>query len=458
MTTDGGILWDVVEEHLDEAEFLVEQWSAGARSPRYNLPTLQKTIEQRLAAHLDALVVNGEAVAERVLWPALEADAEAPPARITAAVLALLLEPGVAARDRLLQRFSAATSEPVLAGLRLAMQLTARDDVDEPLRQTLYATVEPAAQAALLSVLAARRVNPGPILGPLLTSADPRLLQATLSAAAVAAAESGGHRHVVEGHLSHGTPAVRAAALRTSFTWNLAAGNRACVSEARAGSPTALLLLGLLGGPAETTLLVSTLASEDLRRAVLFALGFTGRKEAAEACLSFVSAPEPGIAKVAAEAFAAITGFMAEQKAAPVEEAAKELEEPTFEDEDEDGGDLDAGPVADDLPPLAEDLEKDLALYPEDELPAPDADALRRWWSAEASAFATNQRYLGGKPVSPDAVESALRQGSLRRAGPLISEVAIRSGGRVQLPALRLALPPPALPSGLVMHREPSWR
>ena len=106
MTTEGGILWDVVEEHLDEAEFLVEQWSAGARSARYNLPTLQKTIEQRLGAHLDALAVNGEAVAERLLWPALAADAENPPARITAAVLALLVEPGVGARDRLLQQFT----------------------------------------------------------------------------------------------------------------------------------------------------------------------------------------------------------------------------------------------------------------------------------------------------------------------------------------------------------------
>lgn len=453
MTAEAGVLWDVVEEHLDEAEFLVEQWSAGARSARYNLPTLQRTIEQRLDAHLDALVVNGEAVAERLLWPNLAADAEAPPARITAAALALLLVPGVAARDRLIERLITATSEPVLAGLGLAMQLTARDDLDEPLRQSLYATAEPATQTALLSVLAARRVDPGPILSSLLARSDPQLLGAALSAAAVAAADSGAHRHLVESHLAHGVPAVRAAALRTAFTWNLAAGNRACASEARAGSSTALLLLGLVGGAAETTLLVSTLASENLRRAVLFALGFTGRKEAAEACLAFVGDPDPAIAKLAGEAFGAITGFVIEEKAVPVDETVEELEQPTFEDDE-----ADAGAVADDLPPLEEDLEKDLTLQPEDDLPMPDVDAIRRWWSDGASAFAANQRYLGGKPVSPEAVETALRQGSLRRTGPLISEVAIRSGGRVQLPALRLALPPPTLPSGLVMHREPSWR
>ena len=249
---------------------------------------------------------------------------------------------------------------------------------------------------------------------------------------------------------------VRTAALRTAFTWNLAAGNRACAAEARAGSSTALLLLGLLGGAAETTLLVSSLASEELRRAVLFALGFTGRKEAAEACLAFVGDPDPAVAKLAGEAFGAITGFVVEPKAAPVDETVEELEQPNFEDDEDDEDDVLATP--DDLPPLAEDLEKDLTLQPEDDLPTPDADAIRLWWSIEANAFAANQRYLGGKPVSPEAVEAALRHGSLRRTGPLTSEVAIRSSGRVQLPALRLALPPPALPSGLVMHREPSWR
>jgi uncharacterized protein (TIGR02270 family) len=458
---EGSVLWDVVEEHLDEAEFLVEQWSGAARSARYNLAVLQKTIEPRLAAHLDALVVGGDPVADRLLWPLLEAEAEAPTAKIAAGVLALLLDPGVAVRDRLIGAFATATSEPVLAGLQLAMQLTARDDVDEPLRQCLYTTTEPAAQVALLSVLAARRVNPGPILTPLLGSADPDLVRAALTAAAVAATDSGAHRHVVEGYLTHEVPAVRTAALRTAFTWNLALGNKVCASEARAGSPTALLLLGLLAGAPEVTLLVSTLASEQHRRAALFALGFSGRKQAAEACLVFVGDADPAIAKLAAEAFSAITGFVAEKKIAPPDDTVEELQPPVFEDEEDEedgkGAALAAAPPADELPPLEEDLDQDLNLQPEDDLPTPDADQIRRWWSEQAGAFATNQRYLAGGPISPESIETALRQGSLRRTGPLISEVAIRSAGRIQLPALRLALPTPALPAGLVMHREPGW-
>jgi hypothetical protein len=314
-------------------------------------------------------------------------------------------------------------------------------------------------------------VHPGPILKGLLARSEPELARAALSAAAVAATDIGSHRHLVEDRLTHDAPAVRTAALRTAFIWNLASAQRVCAAEARAGSPTALLLLGLLAGQTEVTLLVSMLASEQHRRATLFALGFTGRKQAAEACLTFVGDADPAIAKLAAEAFGAITGFVVEDKVVPVDPTVEEKEEPDEEDDEEDeaaaggGGGVAATPAAsapaaaapDDLPPLEEDLEKDLGPQPEDELPTPDAAELRRWWSERADAFAANQRYLGGVVASPAAVEIALRQGSLRRAGPLISEVAIRSGGRVQLPALRLALPAPTLPADLAMHRDPRW-
>ena len=36
MHTDGEPLWDIVEEHLDEAEFLWERWEHGLVAPNYN--------------------------------------------------------------------------------------------------------------------------------------------------------------------------------------------------------------------------------------------------------------------------------------------------------------------------------------------------------------------------------------------------------------------------------------
>ena len=65
------ILWDVVEEHLDEAAFLWTQWERGLQSPLYKLHELRDRVEERMLAHLDGLVVGGEAVAQRLLYPAL---------------------------------------------------------------------------------------------------------------------------------------------------------------------------------------------------------------------------------------------------------------------------------------------------------------------------------------------------------------------------------------------------
>src|SRR5436190_24313897 len=46
------VLWDVVSEHLSEAEFLFGQWQQALRSPRYTMTELRETVEERLQAHL----------------------------------------------------------------------------------------------------------------------------------------------------------------------------------------------------------------------------------------------------------------------------------------------------------------------------------------------------------------------------------------------------------------------
>ena len=55
--TSGLILWDVIEEHLDEAEFLFERWDRALFQPSFNLDELAKTFEPRLFAHIDALLL-----------------------------------------------------------------------------------------------------------------------------------------------------------------------------------------------------------------------------------------------------------------------------------------------------------------------------------------------------------------------------------------------------------------
>ena len=66
------ILWDVIEEHFDEAEFLLEQWERALHSPGYTLTELGATLEQRPEAHLDGLLSAVRAVAEHLLQRELE--------------------------------------------------------------------------------------------------------------------------------------------------------------------------------------------------------------------------------------------------------------------------------------------------------------------------------------------------------------------------------------------------
>src|SRR4051794_26252675 len=70
------ILWDIIDEHLDEAAFVTLRWRAALDAPHYTLAQVGRSRETQLFAHLDALVIGGAAVAERRLRPELEAPDE----------------------------------------------------------------------------------------------------------------------------------------------------------------------------------------------------------------------------------------------------------------------------------------------------------------------------------------------------------------------------------------------
>jgi hypothetical protein len=81
------VLWDVVEEHLDEAEFGVEQFERAMQSPLLTLERLAGGCEGRLLAHVDGLLVGGAPVYERLLKPLLDSPDAGQCARLTAAGL-----------------------------------------------------------------------------------------------------------------------------------------------------------------------------------------------------------------------------------------------------------------------------------------------------------------------------------------------------------------------------------
>ena len=57
------IRWDIAKEHLDEAAFLRQLWEQSLCSPQYSLAEIAQGPEERMLAHLDALVLGGARVA-----------------------------------------------------------------------------------------------------------------------------------------------------------------------------------------------------------------------------------------------------------------------------------------------------------------------------------------------------------------------------------------------------------
>lgn len=435
MSDGAEILWDVVQEHLAEAEFLVERWLASLRSPRLSRTDLQRTIERRLNAHLDGLAIGSVEVARALLEPALADGSDAPAPGVAAAALALLA--GGADPGSLTARLRAGAPAGVIAGVATALQMTPRLDVDEPLRLALYATDDPAVQAPILAAMVARAVEPGPIAASLIARGDSTVT--ALALASVAGPDRVRHRNLVEQQLTDAPAPSAGPALRTALVWNLASGWRLCPAAARAGLPEAMLALALFGRADDLGPVREALRSPAHRASALFALGFSGRPEVIDACLPFVADEEPEIAALAAEAIAAVTGLP--------------LFEPPFASPPGDGDDASDA----ELPPLEQDLRADLVPPFHAELPAPEPAAFRDWWTAHRASLRSGERYLRGQAITPAVLGKALDTEPLRRRGTLAFELAVRTGGRIRVPSVRLAQPAVAVPPDLALHRPPAW-
>ena len=406
MHTDLPICWDIFEEHLSEATFLWTQWESALVAPNHTLDDLGEW-EERLLAHLDGLVLGGPPVAERLLDPALEADE---PTRISAATFALVAEGeegfapvlGVLEKGLIEQQ----------AAIQRALEVVPREDLG-PRLLPLLAKGEPAVQASVLDVLTFRRIDPGPALELLAGSEDPKLRAAALRAARV------WPKHVdrarVQEALDAPEIAVRDAALETGAVLGMKAVWDRCqqiAAERAPGARLALVLLALGGEAKEREVLRGLLGEPALREDALWALGFTGRVEITDACIEFMRDEDERFARLAGEAFSAITGL---------EIAGRYVFAANSDESDE------PAPATD------SDLDEDLSPWPEDDLPLPDPGAIEYWWREARKGFRPDTNYLSGKPFEEATLREALAGAPMRRRHVLALALAIRSRGRYLL-------------------------
>ncbi len=422
------ILWDVVEEHLDEAEYLAETWTTNLHSPAYVLDEFRDGPQERLLAHIDGLVIGGSPVISELLEPVL-ADEDADPWRAAAAGLTLLAHPSRMMSDRLLQDLDAVPAQP-RTGIVTALTMSDRTDLDARVRDAIRRGGSPQTLQVLLQVGGARGIDPQNLLDEILKTGDAPLRAAGLSMLAF-----GDRRYLSWIEHSIGSPepevaraAVRAGLVMGSGTAWQQAGRWGLAEEP---DPEAMVWLACFAEPRILERLIARLDDETTRADALWALGFSGRREAAEACLRWLGDAEVG--RLAGEAFAAITGLDLEDDTYwddPIDADPEDEDEPEDQDQDQASGEGDQS----EPPELEDDLDEDLSLRPEDELRVPKPEAILRWWKEQGARVMAKQRYVGGRPLDQAGVAHALRTQSLRRRHALAFEMLVRTRGKAYIP------------------------
>ena len=405
-------LWDVVEEHLDEAEFGIGEAELMLESPVQTLAELPAWGEWRYVAHVDGLVIAGAPALERVVLPALEAADS--PQRVTAAALALLemapveqLLPALGHDDVQVRR---AVARACTLGTRGELLLRF---ASERLRTAASATE----RAGLLEVMAEMGVWSASA-GLLLDSDEPAVVAASVRAARFS--QDPQLLAALERRFSDADPDVVEAALVAAAT--LGSRNALEALEAHAlgaqpARPGALALLASLGGPRQHERIAAQVSSKGREGATLFALGFGGNLEHVSLLLAQLDSKDPALVKLAAQSLSLILGIDLNDEALHLPPAAlvDDTEPPAAEDE---------------LPAVEEELEALAPPWPEEALPDLDLPALRTAVAAALAGLDPQRQHLMGRPYSPSSVAAILRDAPLRRRHTFAQLAFIDSGGQ----------------------------
>jgi uncharacterized protein (TIGR02270 family) len=395
---DPGLLFDIVEEHFDEAAFYFRLWDQALDAFDYTLDEVRRGPEEFLRANIDGLVVGGEAAAERLLWPAVEGDEADNWTGPGAATLALVSRPDDDPLDRIMLRLPSSEQSP-LHGIARALGLAQRSDLDERLRNILYASDEDK-HAVLLDILAERGVDPGPLVGVCLQGTNMAAARSALRAVRHSSDPSV-HARAVEKLFNSAEVRIRTAALETGLLLGLPAAQSARLRQARAHDDHALLLTALVGSEAEQELIFAALDDPGHRTAALRALGFIGTQRAAEFCLRFIDDPDKLAAGLAGEAFSMITGLNSGPFA-----LAPEQDDESISD--------------------AKDGLGESAVLA---LPVLDPSAVAEWWKGKRPNFKPGPRYLRGEPRTLANIGEQLARLPMRWRNVILLELSLRKPG-----------------------------
>jgi uncharacterized protein (TIGR02270 family) len=349
------MLLDVLEEHLEELDFLWEQREGLLRAADWTLPELAAH-EGRAEAHLDGLRIGGDAAAA-IARPLLHGEERS---AATAATL-VLMSLGLAAE--VLDAAMAAAPE-IRDGIRIGLRHADVRGIAARLSE-MASSGEPGLRALAADVLAFHRLPAPKGLAELRFAEDPEIRAVVYGAIG----RFGGPWSVdlLTGALRQESTALRRAALEASARLGLPNLGPVCARAATGETPVpeAVAFCGVVGGPEAEAALEAALRQPATAGAALRGLGALGRAGRVPLLLEAMS--DPALAPAAGAAFLRIVG--------PGEILA------------------DAPPAPD--PGMSED-EADLR----DETPPPDPEKARRLWESRSGRFAPDRRWQGGQDVT----------------------------------------------------------
>lgn len=382
------ILTDIIEEHLEDADFLCQQRGNAFGDRVYDLGRLAE-IEERLLAHLDGLLL-AEADAWNLLKPKLT---EGDRGEAFAAAYVALASGETGYRDELINALDQAEG-PVIEGITEALRHSPSVEVEQILRSRL-GDANSQVRAIALEVLSFRRM-----------AIDAKQLELSLldndPAVVVAAVTAVGRLHIrplmsrLEGLLGSDNPLVRRAAVRAG----LLVGSEKALAHCRGVIKTkgeevadALTLIGLAGQAEDAPLLVETLNQPESTRSAVSALGWLGYASTVDALIPLVA--DPTLSRLVGEAVARITGLNLEKDHLVVTAPAPSTP-----------------PAAADSKNQADD-DDDFVEDPDEGLPWPDLVKLTSWWKTNGARFNTTTRYRSGQPHSRQVLIDMLHNGAL---------------------------------------------
>ncbi len=365
---------DIIEEHADEAAFLYRQREFAFTSRREDMDSLRFQ-DERLLAHLDALLVSGDA-AWKPVRKGLETD---DPGEVFVAAWVGL---GHAPTD-LPEHLARAVEDPARwEALRAAFRLALRPVCDEGLTR-LRDHAAPRLRALALEGLTVwgEQVPTGPVLEAL-ESGDPLCI--TCGLAAATRLRDPALRDPVRTILRQAAPVLDA--VRAGFALGVPDAFPVAKRIAGEDTPQARLALALIacacGEEAGPVLMEATRRPGTSRDAVI-ALGRLGHPETLTTLVEAVE--KPAAARPAGRSLERLLGIGLEENGLTLPEP----EEP------------------------ADTGEADLDLDEDDDLPRPDPQGVRTWWSEHRRRWGTGNRLHAGEVFTFSPVFTEVREGVL---------------------------------------------